>query len=76
MYSNSGAWEPILHCEVRGLKITKWIPGNDFDVVASCGTKFEAKDVPFSYEEREWYDVDDQNDSVAITELEGRIIMS
>ena len=76
VYSNPGAWEPMLICEVRGLKVTKWIPGNDFDVVASCGTKFAAADVPFSDEEHDWYDVDDQNESVSITELESRITMN
>lgn len=74
VYTNPGEWTPILCCEVRGLKITKWIPGTDFDVVATCGTKFAAADVPFSPDEADWYDVDDNNESVSITELEGRLV--
>lgn len=73
-YTNPGEWTPVLCCEVRGLKITKWIPGTDFDVVASCGTKFPAAEVPFGADDRDWYDVDDNNESVSITELEGRLI--
>jgi hypothetical protein len=72
-YSTPGEWQPVCAFECRGLKIIRWIPGNDFEVTSSCGQVFKAEDVPFSPDEPDWYDVDENNESVSVTELQGRI---
>ena len=71
-YSTPGEFAPVAAFECRGLKITKYHPGTDFDVTLTNGQKFTADLVNFA-EDPDWYDVNDNNESVSVTEMEVRI---
>ena len=71
-YNTPGEFSPVAAFECRGLKIIKYHPGTDFDVISSSGQTFPAEGVNFA-EDPDWYDVDDNNDPVSVTEIEGKL---
>jgi hypothetical protein len=68
--ADSGKWIAILGIECRGIEITEYVPGFDFDAETSGGTKFNGIDLT----EKEWTEYDEDADlSVSIMEFESRI---
>ena len=69
---NTGKLVTLLGLECRGLTVTKWHIGADFDATSVGGTIFNGVDLS----ENEWADYDDQNGndaSVAIMAFEYKI---
>ena len=66
------SFSPMAAFECRGLKITKYHPGADFDVTSSSGQCYPADSVNFA-EDTDWYDVDDNNGCFWVTEIEGKL---
>jgi hypothetical protein len=71
-YNTPSSFSPVAAFECRGLKIKKYHPGADFDVKSSSGQTFPAEGVDFA-EDTDWYDVDDNNEPVSVTEIEGKL---
>lgn len=68
--SDNGKWVPILGLECRGIDVVDYVPGIDFDVETTGGTKFQSIDLT----EKEWSEYDEENDlSLSIMNFETKI---